>query len=185
MSTQLLLAHRILFLSEEITTERANALVASLLLLDADDPGRQIDLYINSPGGSVRDGLAIIDAMHCIEAPVSTLCIGTAASMAAWVLAAGEPGCRFATPHAEVMIHQVMGGYRGTADDVRIYADRILRDQRHMVEELSRYTGQTIERIQQDTSRDCFMTPEEAQEYGLIDHIITPRESSASRIHTR
>ena len=177
MTTQLLLAHRILFLSEEITTERANALVASLLLLDADDPSRQIDLYINSPGGSVRDGLAIIDAMHCIQAPVSTICIGTAASMAAWVLAAGESGLRYATPHAEVMIHQVIGGYRGSADDVRIYADRILRDQRTMVEELSHYTGQTIERIQQDIIRDCFMTAEEAKDYGLIDQIIAPQAS--------
>lgn len=168
--------HRILFLSESVTAEVANRLIAGLLLLDADDHKTPIDLYINSPGGSVPDGLAIIDAMQCIQAPVSTICIGRAASVATWILAAGTRGRRFATPNAEVMIHQVAAGFAGPVSDMRIYTEWVLRLQERLVEMLSRWTGQPPERIAKDMEREFFMTAEEARDYGIVDAILEPYE---------
>jgi len=169
-----LLSHRILFLSEPITAEVANRLIAELLLLDADNHEAQIDLYINSPGGSVLDGLAIIDTMQCIQAPVSTICVGQAASMAAWILAAGTKGRRFATPNAEVMIHQVAAAFAGQTSDIRIYTQRMVRLQERLVQMLAEWTGQPIERIQKDMEHEFFMTAEEAKAYGIVDAILEP-----------
>lgn len=169
-----LLQHRILFLGGEVTNDAANRIIAQLLLLDADDPERAIDLYINSPGGSVVDGVAIIDAMRCIRAPVGTTCIGQAASMGAWILAAGAPGRRCATPNAEVMIHQVSTGFGGKASDIEVYAEHTLGLQRRLVDMLAAWTGQPPERIRADMARDCFMTAEEARAYGLVDQVLVP-----------
>ncbi|MCS7066589.1 MAG: ATP-dependent Clp protease proteolytic subunit [Fimbriimonadales bacterium] len=169
-----LLRHRILFLSEPITAEVANRLIAQLLLLDADDHNAPVDLYINSPGGSVLDGLAVIDAMQCIQAPVSTICMGQAASMAAWILAAGAKGRRFATPNAEVMLHQVAAGFAGQTSDIRIYTERVLRIQQRLVEMLAQWTGQSPERITKDMEHEFFMTAEEARAYGIVDAILEP-----------
>lgn len=174
-----LLRHRILFLSEPITAEVANRLIAQLLLLDADDPKTPIDLYINSPGGSIPDGLALIDAMQCIQAPVSTICVGQAASMAAWVLAAGTRGRRFATPNAEVMIHQVAASFAGQAGDIRVYTERLLRIQERLVRMLARWTGQSPERISRDMEHEFFMTAEEARAYGIVDAILEPYEKNS------
>jgi ATP-dependent Clp protease protease subunit len=173
-TAELLLKHRIVRLGADINKQTSDRLISELLLLDADDHKAQIDLYINSPGGSIIDGLAIIDAMLCIEAPVSTVCIGQAASMAAWILAAGAKGQRCATPSAEVMIHQASGGYSGQASSLQIYTDRILRLQSRLVEMFSGWTGQTAERIRQDMNNDFFMSSEEAQKYGIIDTILQP-----------
>ncbi|MFA4029506.1 MAG: hypothetical protein GDYSWBUE_000533 [Candidatus Fervidibacterota bacterium] len=174
MEASALLSHRILFLSEPITAEVANRLIAELLLLDADNHEAQIDLYINSPGGSVLDGLAIIDTMQCIQAPVSTICVGQAASMAAWILAAGTKGRRFATPNAEVMIHQVAAAFAGQTSDIRIYTQRMVRLQERLVQMLAEWTGQPIERIQKDMEHEFFMTAEEAKAYGIVDAILEP-----------
>lgn len=172
--TNALLHHRILFLREEVSAETANLLVAQLLLLDADDHEAQIDLYINSPGGSVVDGMAIVDAMQCIQAPVSTICIGQAASMAAWILAAGTRGRRVATPHAEIMLHQVSAGFKGQAADVRVQADRIQRTQESLVRLFAGWTGQDTDRIRRDMERDFFISAEEARAYGVIDEVLEP-----------
>jgi len=169
-----LMSHRILFLSDEVTAEVANRLIAQLLLLDAANPEASIDLYINSPGGSVPDGLAIIDAMHCIRAPVSTICVGKAFSVAACILAAGTPGLRFATPNAEVLLHQVAAAFEGPASDIRVYTERVTRLQDRLVEMLARWTGQPPERIRRDMERQSFMTAEEARAYGLIDAVLEP-----------
>jgi ATP-dependent Clp protease protease subunit len=174
MDTQELLRHRILFLSEPITAEVANRLIAQMLLLDADNYEAQIDLYINSPGGSVLDGLAIIDTMQCIRAPVSTVCVGQAASMAAWILAAGAKGRRFAAPNAEVMIHQVAAAFAGQTTDIRIYTQRMMRLQERLAQMLAQWTGQPVERIQKDMEHEFFMTAEEAKAYGLVDAILEP-----------
>lgn len=174
MEAATLLSHRILFLSEPITAEVANRLIAELLLLDADNHEAQIDLYINSPGGSVLDGLAIIDTMQCIRAPVSTVCVGQAASMAAWILAAGAKGVRFAAPNAEVMIHQVAAAFAGQTTDIRIYTQRMMRLQERLVHMLAQWTGQPVERIQKDMEHEFFMTAEEAKAYGLVDAILEP-----------
>lgn len=174
MEASALLSHRILFLSEPITAEVANRLIAELLLLDADNHEAQIDLYINSPGGNVLDGLAIIDTMQCIQAPVSTICVGQAASMAAWILAAGTKGRRFATPNAEVMIHQVAAAFAGQTSDIRIYTQRMVRLQERLVQMLAEWTGQPIERIQKDMEHEFFMTAEEAKAYGIVDAILEP-----------
>lgn len=171
---QTLLNHRILFLSEPITAEVANQLIAGLLLLDTDNHEAQIDLYINCPGGNVLDGLAIIDTMQCIQAPVSTICVGQAASMAAWILAAGARGRRFATPNAEVMLHQVVAGFAGQTSDIRIYTERVLRLQQRLVEMLAGWTGQSSERIAQDMEHEFFMAAKEAKEYGIVDAILEP-----------
>ena len=170
-----LLKDRIVFLGGEVTDEEANLVVAQLLFLEADDPDKDISLYINSPGGSVTAGMAIYDTMQYIKCDVSTICLGMAASMGAFLLAAGVKGKRRALPNSEIMIHQPLGGARGQATDVAIHADRLLRTKKKMNEILAARTGQPIERVQADTERDNFMTAEDALRYGLIDEIIPPR----------
>ncbi|HDX9628807.1 TPA: ATP-dependent Clp endopeptidase proteolytic subunit ClpP [Bacillus cereus] len=167
-----LLKDRIIMLTGEITDELANGVVAQLLFLDADDPEKDISIYINSPGGSITAGMAIFDTMQLIKADVSTLCVGMAASMGAFLLAGGEKGKRFALPNAEVMIHQPLGGARGQATDIEISAKRILHMRERLNQILSERTGQTVESLQRDTERDNFMTAENALNYGLIDKIL-------------
>ena len=170
-----LLKDRIVFLGGEVTDEEANLVVAQLLFLEADDPDKDISLYINSPGASVTAGMAIYDTMQYIKCDVSTICLGMAASMGAFLLAAGVKGKRRALPNSEIMIHQPLGGARGQATDVAIHADWLLRTKKKMNEILAARTGQPIERVQADTERDNFMTAEDALRYGLIDEIIPPR----------
>lgn len=170
-----LLKDRIVFLGGEVTDEEANLVVAQLLFLEADDPDKDISLYINSPGGSVTAGMAIYDTMQYIKCDVSTICLGMAASMGAFLLAAGVKGKRRALPNSEIMIHQPLGGARGQATDVAIHADWLLRTKKKMNEILAARTGQPIERVRADTERDNFMTAEDALRYGLIDEIIPPR----------
>ena len=170
-----LLKDRIIFLGGEITDEEANLVVAQLLFLEADDPDKDISLYINSPGGSVTAGMAIYDTIQYIKCDVSTICLGMAASMGAFLLAAGVKGKRRALPNSEIMIHQPLGGARGQATDVAIHADWLLRTKKKLNEILAERTGQPIERVQADTERDNFMTAEDALRYGLIDEIIPPR----------
>lgn len=167
-----LLKDRIIFLGEAIDDHIANNVIAQLLFLDSQDKQKEIKLYINSPGGSVTAGLAIYDTMQYIQSPVSTICLGLAASMGAFLLASGEKGKRFALPNAEVMIHQVMGGAEGQASDIKIRAERILRMRDRLNEILAKNTGQPIEKIAQDTERDNFMSAQEARAYGLIDGVI-------------
>lgn len=168
-----LLKDRIILLGSAIDDNVANSIVAQLLFLEAEDPEKDISLYINSPGGSITAGMAIYDTMNFIKPNVQTICIGMAASMGAFLLAAGEKGKRFALPNAEVMIHQPLGGAQGQATEIEIAAKRILflRDKLNGI--LAERTGQPIEKIAQDTDRDNFMTAEQAKEYGLIDHIIS------------
>ena len=170
-----LLKDRIIFLGGEITDDEANLVVAQLLFLEADDPDKDISLYINSPGGSVTAGMAIYDTIQYIKCDVSTICLGMAASMGAFLLAAGVKGKRRALPNSEIMIHQPLGGARGQATDVAIHADWLLRTKKKLNEILAERTGQPIERVQADTERDNFMTAEDALRYGLIDEIIPPR----------
>ena len=170
-----LLKDRIIFLGEEVTDVSANLIVAQLLFLEAEDPGKDIHLYINSPGGSVSAGLAIYDTMRYIKCDVSTICLGMAASMGAFLLAGGTKGKRFALPNAEIMIHQPSGGAQGQATDIAIHAEQILRVKRKMNEILSGNTGKPLEQLEKDVERDHFMTAEEALSYGLIDEIIAPR----------
>lgn len=168
-----LLKDRIIFLGDEVTDTSASLIVAQLLFLESEDPDKDIYLYINSPGGSITAGMAIYDTMNYIKSDVSTICIGMAASMGAFLLAAGEKGKRFALPNSEIMIHQPLGGFRGQATDIGIHADRILKMKKRLNEILSERTGKPIETIQNDTERDNFMSAEEAKEYGLIDEVIT------------
>ncbi|WP_455716654.1 ATP-dependent Clp endopeptidase proteolytic subunit ClpP [Anaerosporobacter sp.] len=170
-----LLKERIIFLGEEVTDVSASLIVSQLLFLEAEDPGKDISLYINSPGGSVTAGMAIYDTMQFIKSDVSTICMGMAASMGAFLLAGGAKGKRFALPNAEVMIHQPSGGARGQATDIKIVADNILRTKKKLNEILAQNTGKPVEVIEVDTERDNYMTAEEAKEYGLIDSIITSR----------
>lgn len=167
-----LLKDRIIFLGEPITDHTANIVIAQLLFLDAENSGQDIKFYINSPGGSVSAGLAIYDTMQYIKSPVSTICIGMAASMASVLLAAGEPGKRFALPNSEVMIHQVMGGAEGQASDVKIHAEHILKTKDKMNKILAAHTGQKIAAVEKDSDRDYYMSAEEAKNYGIIDKII-------------
>jgi ATP-dependent Clp protease protease subunit len=167
-----LLKDRIILLGTEIDDEIANLVVAQLLFLQAEDPDKDISLYINSPGGSVTAGMAIYDTMQYIKPDVSTICVGMAASMGAFLLAAGAKGKRFALPNSEVMIHQPLGGVRGQAEDIRIHADWIMKTKRQLNEILSERTGQPYERVEADTDRDNFMSAEDAKAYGLIDAII-------------
>ncbi|GED71070.1 ATP-dependent Clp protease proteolytic subunit [Brevibacillus reuszeri] len=167
-----LLKDRIILLGTEIDDEIANLVVAQLLFLQAEDPDKDISLYINSPGGSVTAGMAIYDTMQYIKPDVSTICVGMAASMGAFLLAAGAKGKRFALPNSEVMIHQPLGGVRGQAEDIRIHAEWILKTKRQLNQILSERTGQPYERVEQDTDRDNFMSAEDAKAYGLIDTII-------------
>lgn len=170
-----LLKERIIFLGEEVNDVSASIVVAQLLFLEAEDPGKDINLYINSPGGSVSAGFAIYDTMNYIKCDVSTICIGMAASMASFLLAAGAKGKRLALPNSEIMIHQPLGGARGQATDIAIQAEQIMRIKRKMNQLLSKHTGQTIKTIEKDVERDHYMTADEALKYGLIDEIIAPR----------
>jgi ATP-dependent Clp protease protease subunit len=168
-----LLKERIIFLGEQVNDVTASLIVAQLLFLEAEDPDKDIQIYINSPGGSITSGFAIYDTMQYIKPDVSTICIGMAASMGAFLLAAGKKGKRFALPNAEIMIHQPSGGSQGQATDIEIQARRILKMKADLNRILSENTGQPIERIANDTERDHFMTSEEAKLYGLIDEVIT------------
>ena len=170
-----LLKDRIIFLSDEVNDTTASLVVAQLLFLEAEDPDKDIHLYINSPGGSVTAGMAIYDTMQYIKPDVSTICIGLAASMGAFLLNAGAKGKRFALPNSEIMIHQPLGGTRGQATDIEIHAKRILKMKDTLNQILSERTGQPLEKIQMDTERDNFMSSIEAKEYGLIDEVITNR----------
>ncbi len=170
-----LLKDRIIFLGEEVTDVSASLVVAQLLFLESEDPGKEISLYINSPGGSVSAGLAIYDTMNYIKCDISTICIGMAASMGAFLLAGGTKGKRMALPNAEVMIHQPSGGARGQATEIQIVAEKILQTKKKLNEILAANTGQPIEVIERDTERDNYMTAEEALAYGLIDKVITSR----------
>lgn len=171
-----LLKERIIFISDEINDVTASLVVAQLLFLEAEDPDKDIQLYINSPGGSITSGFAIYDTMQYIKPDVSTICIGMAASMGAFLLAAGAKGKRFALPNAEIMIHQPLGGARGQAEDIKIQAERILKARDQINKILSDRTGQPLEKIAKDTDRDNFMTAEEAKEYGIIDEVIVFRK---------
>ncbi len=168
-----LLKDRIIMLGSGIDDNVANSIVAQLLFLQAEDPEKDISLYINSPGGSITAGMAIYDTMNYIKPQVSTICIGMAASMGAFLLAAGEKGKRFALPNSEVMIHQPLGGTRGQASDIEIHAKRIIEMREHLNKILAERTGQPLEVIAKDTDRDNFMTAEKAKEYGLIDTVIS------------
>lgn len=167
-----LLKERIIFLGEEVNDVTASLVVAQLLFLESEDPGKDISLYINSPGGSVTAGMAIYDTMNYIKCDVSTICIGMAASMGAFLLAGGAKGKRFALPNADVMIHQPSGGAQGQATEIQIVAEKILKTKRKLNEILAANTGQPIEVVEKDTDRDNYMTAEEAKAYGLIDAII-------------
>ena len=168
-----LLKDRIIFLGEEVNDTTASLVVAQLLFLDAEDPDKDINLYINSPGGVITAGMAIYDTMQYIHADVSTICIGMAASMGAFLLSGGAKGKRFALPNAEVMIHQPSGGARGQATEIRIHAENILKTKRKLNEILAANTGKSVDEIERDTERDNFMSAEEAKAYGLIDEVIT------------
>ena len=168
-----LLKDRIIFLGEEVNDVTASLVVAQLLFLAAEDPDKDINLYINSPGGSVTAGMAIYDTMQYIKPDVSTICIGMAASMGAFLLAGGAKGKRYALPNAEVMIHQPSGGSRGQATDIRIHAENILRTKAKLNQILAENTGKPVEEVERDTERDNFMSAEEAKAYGLIDAVIT------------
>ena len=167
-----LLKERIIFLGEEVNDGSASVIVAQLLFLEADDPDKDIQLYINSPGGSVTAGMAIYDTMQYIKCDVSTVCIGMAASMGAFLLAGGKKGKRFALPNAEIMIHQPSGGAQGQATEIQIAAEHILRTKQKLNEILAANTGQSLETIKADTERDNFMSADEAKAYGLIDEVI-------------
>ncbi len=167
-----LLKDRIIFLSEEIDEHSANLVIAQLLFLEAQDNTKPIKMYLNSPGGSVTDGLAIYDTMQYIKAPVSTICVGLAASMAAVLLAAGEKGQRFALPNSEILIHQIMGGASGQASDIKIKAEQILKLKIQLNKILHQHTGKPLVKIEKDTDRDYYMTAQEALDYGLVDKIL-------------
>ncbi|MDD7266717.1 MAG: ATP-dependent Clp endopeptidase proteolytic subunit ClpP [Lachnospiraceae bacterium] len=167
-----LLKDRIIFLGEEVNDISANLIVAQLLFLESEDPTKDISLYINSPGGSITAGWAIYDTMQYIKCDVSTICIGMAASMGAFLLSGGTKGKRMALPNAEIMIHQPLGGAQGQATDIKIAADRIIEMRKKLNEYLAANTGQSLETIERDTERDNFMSAAKAMEYGLIDHVI-------------
>lgn len=171
-----LLKDRIIFIGDEINDQTASVVVAQLLFLEADDPDRDISVYINSPGGSITAGMAIYDTMQYIKPDVSTICVGMAASMGAFLLTAGTKGKRYALPNAEVMIHQPLGGTRGQATDIKIHAERILKMRDKLNTIMSEASGQPLEVIEKDTDRDNFMSAAEAVEYGLIDKVITSRK---------
>src|SRR5713226_4419578 len=170
-----LLRDRIVFLGSVVTDEVANLVTAQFLFLESEDPDKDVHFYINSPGGSVTAGLAIYDTIQYIRPPVSTLCLGQAASMAAWLLAAGAKGKRYALPHSRIMIHQPLGGVQGQATDIDIQAREILRTREQMNNILVRHTGQNLRRIERDTDRDMFMTGKQAVEYGIVDEVIVSR----------
>ncbi|MGD1940229.1 MAG: ATP-dependent Clp protease proteolytic subunit [Leptolyngbyaceae cyanobacterium] len=174
-----LFRERIIFLSEEVNDNIANAIASYLLYLDSDDNSKPIYLYINSPGGSVTAGMAIYDTMQHIKSEVITICVGLAASMGAFLLAAGSPGKRLALPHARIMIHQPLGGARGQATDIEIEAKEVVRIKHTLNQMLAKHTGKTLEEIERDTDRDNFMSAQAAMEYGLIDRVIEERTQEA------
>lgn len=167
-----LLKERIVFLSGPIDEDSANIIIAQLLFLQSEDPKKDISLYINSPGGHVTAGLAIIDTMNHIKPHVSTVCVGMAASAAAWILSSGEKGKRFALPNAEVMIHQPLGGAQGQASDIAITAEWIIKTKKRLIDLMAKNTGQTVAKIEKDIDRDFFMMPDDAKKYGIIDKIL-------------
>ena len=171
-----LLEDRIIFLGEEVTDASASLIVAQMLFLEAKDPEKDIQLYINSPGGSVTAGMAIYDTMQYIKCDVSTICIGLAASMGAFLLAAGTKGKRYALPNSEIMIHQPLGGMQGQATDIQIHAERLVKMKHHLNEILSERTGQPLDVIMADTERDNFMSAEQAKAYGLVDEVFEKRK---------
>lgn len=170
-----LLKERVIFLSGEVEDRMANLIVAQLLFLESEDPTKDINIYINSPGGSVTAGMAIYDTMQFIKPDIRTLCIGQACSMGAFLLAGGTAGKRAALPNTRVMIHQPLGGFRGQASDIQIHAQEILKIKHTLNDRLAFHTGQSIERIEKDTDRDNFMSAEEAQAYGLVDEVLVKR----------
>ena len=171
-----LLKDRVVFLRGEVNEQLANSIVAQLLFLEMEDPDAEISMYINSPGGSVTDGMAIYDTMRYIKPKVRTVCLGMAASMGAFLLMAGEPGMRMALPNSEIMIHQPSGGAHGQASDVLLHAQWLMRTKTKMNALMAEMTGQPLEKIQQDVERDYFMTAQEALEYGIVDKIFDPRK---------
>ncbi|VBB45047.1 ATP-dependent Clp endopeptidase proteolytic subunit ClpP [Desulfatiglans anilini] len=179
-----LLKDRIIFMGEQVIDATANTVIAQMLFLESEDPAKDIHLYINSPGGSVTAGLAIYDTMQYIKPEVMTICMGQTSSMAALLLAAGAKGKRYALPHARIMIHQPLGGAQGQATDISIHAREILKVRETLNQILAAHTGQGMERINQDTERDFFMTAEEAKAYGIIDKVITRREMAGLSEHT-
>ncbi len=170
-----LLSERVIFLADEVNDTTASLVVAQLLFLESQDPDKDISLYINSPGGSITAGMAIYDTMNYIKCDVSTICIGMAASMGAFLLAAGAKGKRLALPNSEIMIHQPLGGMQGQASDIKIHADRIIRIRENLNKILAERTGKSIDEIARDTERDNFLSAEEAMAYGLIDKVIDKR----------
>ncbi|MBE2893551.1 ATP-dependent Clp endopeptidase proteolytic subunit ClpP [Spirabiliibacterium falconis] len=176
-----LLKERIVFLSGEVEDNMANLIVAQLLYLESVDPEKDIHLYINSPGGVVTAGLAIYDTMQFIKPDVSTLCVGQACSMGAFLLSGGAAGKRFALPHARVMIHQPLGGYRGQASDIQIHAQEILKIRKTLNERIAYHSGKALEQVEKDTDRDNFMSAQQAKEYGLIDEVLTSRNEAVSK----
>jgi ATP-dependent Clp protease protease subunit len=175
-----LLKDRIVFLGTPVDDDVANVIIAQLLFLESEDPDKDISLYINSPGGSVTAGLAIYDTMQYVKPQVSTICLGQAASMGAFLLAGGAKGKRYAVPNARIMIHQLSGGFQGQGTDIEIHAREALRLKQKLNEILARHTGQPLERIEKDTERDYFMGPGEAKEYGLLDEVIVHRHRVAA-----
>jgi ATP-dependent Clp protease protease subunit len=173
-----LLRDRIVFLGTEVNDDVANLITAQFLFLESEDPDKEISLYIHSPGGSVTAGLAIYDTMQFVKPPISTLCLGFAASMAAVLLAAGQKGKRYALPHSTICIHQPLGGARGQASDIEIHAKEILRAREELNGILMKHTGQSLRKLEKDTDRDYFMAPPQAVEYGLIDEVIVSRGPS-------
>ncbi len=173
-----LLKDRIIFLSEDVNHVTASLVVAQMLFLESEDPDKEISFYINSPGGSITDGMAIVDTMNYIKCPVSTICIGMAASMGSVLLACGAKGKRFATPNSEILIHQplISGGLSGQTTEIKIHADHMVKTREKLNKILSEKTGQSLEKIQEDTERDHYMTAEEALKYGLIDGIVDKRQ---------
>lgn len=171
-----LLKDRIIILSDEVNDVTASVIVAQLLFLESEDPDKDIQLYINSPGGSITSGMAIYDTMQYIKPDVSTICVGMAASMGAFLLLSGAKGKRFALPNSEIMIHQPLGGMKGQASDIKIHADRIIKIRENLNNIISERTGQPLDKVEKDTDRDNFMTSEEAKLYGIIDDIIVKRK---------
>jgi ATP-dependent Clp protease protease subunit len=176
-----LLKDRIVFLGTPVDDDVANIIVAQMLFLESEDPDKDINLYINSPGGSVTAGLAIYDTMQYVKCQVSTICMGQAASMGALLLTAGAKGKRFSLPHSRIMIHQPSGGFGGQASDIELHAKEILRLKAKLNEIMQKHTGQTIERIEKDTDRDYFMGAGEAKEYGLLDEVVTKKPAAAPK----
>ena len=171
-----LLKDRIVFLGTEVNDTVANLIIAQMLFLESEDPDKEITLYVNSPGGSITAGMAIYDTMQYVRCPVATVCLGQAASMGAWLLAAGEPGLRRALPNSRIMIHQPLGGYQGQATDIEIHAKEILSLKRRLNEIMAAHTGRTFEQVTHETERDNFLSAEEAQAYGILDEVINTRK---------